>query len=94
MTVVARRRAPARLIRLDRMLEAVPVFRLSDSAEDGALSFAADDNSRWRVMPAPDERLPGTFDQDVYVSGVTRQSGRGVISLTPKPSPAYFETSG
>ncbi|HEY6220072.1 MAG TPA: replication initiator protein A [Gemmatimonadaceae bacterium] len=87
MTVVARRRAPARLIRLDRMLEAVPVFRLSDSAEDGALSFAADDNSRWRVMPAPDERLPGTFDQDVYVELMHRfyEGGSppdGVVTFT------------
>ena len=67
MTVVARRRAPARSVFLDKWLEAVPVFRLSDSAEDGALGFVADDRTRWRVLPAPGERLPGTFDQDVYV---------------------------
>jgi plasmid replication initiation protein len=67
MTVVARRRAPARSALLDKWLEAVPVFRLSDSAEDGALGFVADDRTRWRVLPAAGERLPGTFDQDVYV---------------------------
>lgn len=67
MTVVARRRAPARTVLLDKWLESVPVFRLSDSAEDGALGFVADDQTRWRVLPAAGERLPGTFDQDVYV---------------------------
>src|SRR2546430_2409193 len=67
MTVVARRRAPARTVLLDKWCEAVPVFRLSDSAEDGALAFLADDQTRWRILPAPGERLPGTFDQDVYV---------------------------
>jgi len=72
MTVVARRRAPARTAYLDKWLEQVPVFRLSDSAEDGALGFVADDQTRWRVLPAPGERLPGTFDQDVYVELMRR----------------------
>lgn len=87
MTVVARRRAPARTALLDRWLEAVPVFRLSDSAEDGALSFVGDDQTRWRVLPAPGERLPGTFDQDVYVELMHRyQEGGaprdGVVTFT------------
>jgi plasmid replication initiation protein len=77
MTVVARRRAPARTALLDKWLEAVPVFRLSDSAEDGALGFIADDQTRWRVMPSPGERLPGTFDQDVYVELMHRYQEAG-----------------
>lgn len=77
MTVVARRRAPARTALLDRWLEAVPVFRLSDSAEDGALGFVGDDQARWRVLPAPEERLPGTFDQDVYVELMHRYQEAG-----------------
>src|SRR4051812_15698668 len=77
MTVVARRRAPARTVFLDKWLEAVPVFRLSDSAEDGALVFIAEDETRWRVLPAADERLPGTFDQDVYVELMRRYQDAG-----------------
>lgn len=56
-----------RTILLDRSLEALPLFRLSDSSEDGAISFAPSTGGRWRVLPAPGDRLPGTFDQDVYV---------------------------
>jgi plasmid replication initiation protein len=87
MTVVARRRSPARTALLDKWLEAVPVFRLSDSAEDGSLGFAGDDQTRWRVLPAAGERLPGTFDQDVYVELMHRyqESGApsdGVVSFT------------
>jgi len=87
MTVVARRRAPARSVLLDKWLEAVPVFRLSDSAEDGALTFLGDDGTRWRVLPAPGERLPGTFDQDVYVELMRRYQeggapGDGLVTFT------------
>src|SRR6476659_8475959 len=77
MTVLARRRAPARSAVLDKWLEAVPVFRLSDSAEDGALAFVGDDHTRWRVLPAPGERLPGTFDQDVYIELMHRYQEAG-----------------
>ena len=77
MTVLARRRAPARTALLDKWLEAVPVFRLSDSAEDGALAFIGDDQTRWRVLPAPGERLPGTFDQDVYIELMHRFQDAG-----------------
>lgn len=77
MTVVARRRAPARSVLLDRWLESVPVFRLSDSAEDGALNFLGDEGTRWRVLPAAEERLPGTFDQDVYVELMRRYQEAG-----------------
>src|SRR6476620_12570072 len=80
MSVVARRRAPARSALLDKWLEAVPVFRLSDSAEDGALAFVADDHTRWRVLPAPGERLPGTFDQDVYLELMHRYQEAGAPS--------------
>ena len=52
---------------LDRSLESLPLFRLSDSADDSAIDFTAEGGGRWRVLPAPGERIPGTFDQDVYV---------------------------
>jgi len=56
-----------KLVALDRSLEALPLFRLSDSAEDSTVTFTPDNGGRWRVLPAPGDRLPGTFDQDVYV---------------------------
>ncbi len=43
------------------------MFRLSDSTDDGAIAYAPTEGGRWRVFPAPGDRLPGTFDQDVYV---------------------------
>jgi plasmid replication initiation protein len=67
MSLAARRRTGARTIVLDRALEALPLFRLSDSAEDAAIAYEPPDGGRWRVLPSPGERLPGTFDQDVYV---------------------------
>ncbi len=62
-----RRRPAGRAVVLDRAFESLPVFRLSDSTEDAAISFAPESGGRWRVLPAPGDRLPGTFDQDVYV---------------------------
>lgn len=67
MTLAARRRPAARGVILDRSLEELPLFRLSDSAEDQPVSFTTDNGGRWRVIPAPGDRLPGTFDQDVYI---------------------------
>jgi plasmid replication initiation protein len=67
MTLVARRRTAARTIVLDRSLESLPLFRLSDSAEDVAIAYEPPTGGRWRVLPSPGERLPGTFDQDVYI---------------------------
>jgi plasmid replication initiation protein len=67
MSLAARRRTAARTIVLDRSLEAFPLFRLSDSAEDSAITYEPPTGGRWRVLPSPGERLPGTFDQDVYI---------------------------
>lgn len=67
MSVVSRRRSGTRAIRLDRSLEALPIFRLSDSAEEGTITFSSGEGQLWRVLPGPGDRLPGTFDQDVYV---------------------------
>ena len=67
MSLAARRRTGARTVLLDRSLEALPLFRLSDSADDSAIAFAPPWGGRWRVLPSPGDRLPGTFDQDVYV---------------------------
>lgn len=84
---VTRRRQPSRIVMLDRSLEALPLFRLSDSADDSAIDFTAEGGGRWRVLPAPGERLPGTFDQDVYVELLRRfheagSPGDGALSFT------------
>ena len=68
---------PGRGVVLDRAFETLPVFRLSDSTEDAAISFTPDDGGRWRVLPAPGDRLPGTFDQDVYVELFHRYAEAG-----------------
>ena len=67
MSLAVRRRPASRQVALDRSLEALPLFRLSDSADDTSIAFELEDGGRWRVLPGPNERLPGTFDQDVYV---------------------------
>jgi plasmid replication initiation protein len=72
MAPASRRRPPSRTVLLDRALEALPLFRLSDSSDDAVVPFTADHGGRWRVLPAPGERLPGTFDQDVYVELLRR----------------------
>jgi len=87
MSVVARRRVAARAIRLDRSLEALPLFRLSDSADDGVITWNDASGGRWRVIPSPGDRLPGTFDQDVYVELLRRyheagEPSDGAISFT------------
>jgi plasmid replication initiation protein len=87
MTLAVRRRTAARTIVLDRSLEALPLFRLSDSADDSAIDFSLTGGGRWRVLPNPGDRLPGTFDQDVFVELWHRflDSGSpsdGVLSFT------------
>jgi plasmid replication initiation protein len=87
MTLAARRRPASRGVVLDRALEALPLFRLSDSADDSPVTFTADNGGRWRVIPAPEDRLPGTFDQDVYVEILHRwqEAGTpadGVVTFT------------
>jgi plasmid replication initiation protein len=81
------RRPPGRFVLLDRSLEVLPVFRLSDSSEESAIVFAPNAGGRWRVLPSPGDRLPGTFDQDVYIELFRRyhETGMpsdGVISFT------------
>jgi hypothetical protein len=87
MSLAVRRRAAIRVVALDRSLEAFPLFRLSDSADDNVIAYVADNGGRWRVLPAPGDRLPGTFDQDVYVELCRRfheaeQPKDGVVSFT------------
>jgi plasmid replication initiation protein len=67
MVSSSRRRPPSRTVLLDRAIETLPLFRLSDSSEDAAVTCTTEDGGRWRVLPTPGDRLPGTFDQDVYV---------------------------
>lgn len=77
MNRAPRRRVLARTVILDRALEALPLFRLSDSGEETAISYRSESGGRWRVLPAPGERLPGTFDQDVYVELLRRYHEAG-----------------
>jgi plasmid replication initiation protein len=72
MSLAAHRRTATRTIVLDRSLEALPVFRLSDSADESAVTYAPESGGRWRVLPMPGDRVPGTFDQDVYVELLRR----------------------
>jgi plasmid replication initiation protein len=74
---LASRRPLTRSVLFDRALESLPLFRLSDSADDGPVQFAPADGGRWRVLPAPGDRLPGTFDQDVYVELLHRYQELG-----------------
>ena len=81
------RRPPGRHILLDRALEALPLFRLSDSAEEASILYTPAAGGRWRVLPGPGDRLPGTFDQDVYVEICRRfvdagAPSDGVVSFT------------
>ena len=87
MTVRPRRRAPTRSIPLDRALESLPLFRLSDSADEGPIAYTTESGARWRVIPVAGDRLPGTFDQDVYVEVFRRYHDAGspddgVVSFT------------
>ena len=77
MHLAARRRSANRAIHLDRSLEALPVFRLSDSADESTITYAPAAGGRWRVLPAPGDRIPGTFDQDVYVEIMHRFAEAG-----------------
>ncbi len=77
MNVAARSRAAARAIVLDRSLEALPFFRLSDSADDSSITYSPPAGGRWRVLPSPGDRLPGTFDQDIYVELLRRYHEAG-----------------
>ena len=87
MTLAAKRRPHPRTVLLDLSLEEFPLFRLSDTADDSAISYPTEDGGRWRVLASPGDRLPGTFDQDVYVEIMRRfheanEPSDGAISFT------------
>jgi len=87
MTLAAKRRLHLRTVLLDLSLEEFPLFRLSDTTDDSAISYPTDDGGRWRVLASPGDRLPGTFDQDVYVEIMRRfheanEPADGAISFT------------
>jgi len=87
MTVVEKRRIHARPVLLDRSLEELPLFRLSDTSDEPSISYTTSDGGRWRVLASPGDRLPGTFDQDVYVELMRRyheanEPSDGVVSFT------------
>lgn len=77
MPVPVKRRHHPRVIHLDRALEELPLFRLSDTSEEAAISFSTEDGGRWRVLASPGDRLPGTFDQDVYIELMRRFDDAG-----------------
>ena len=76
-TLSPSRRLPSRFVLLDRALEVFPIFRLSDSSEESAIVFAPEAGGRWRVLPNPGDRLPGTFDQDVFIEVCRRYHDAG-----------------
>jgi plasmid replication initiation protein len=85
--LAARHRVPVRTVTLDRSLEELPLFRLSDSGEEGMITYTTDSGGRWRVLASPGDRLPGTFDQDVYIELMRRfheaaEPADGVVSFT------------
>jgi len=85
--LAAKRRLHHRTVLLDLSLEEFPLFRLSDTADDSAISYPTDDGGRWRVLASPGDRLPGTFDQDVYIEIMRRfheanEPSDGAISFT------------
>lgn len=87
MTLAAQRRVHARAALLDRSIEEFPLFRLSDTPDDSAISYTTSDGRRWRVLATPGERLPGTFDQDLYIELMRRyhevgEPSDGVLSFT------------
>ncbi len=87
MSLAAKRRSQARSVLLDRSLEELPLFRLSDTPEDAAISYATEEGGRWRVLASPGDRLPGTFDQDVYIELMHRfqeagEPADGAITFT------------
>jgi len=46
-------------------------------SDEAAISFVTDEGGRWRVLASPGERLPGTFDQDVYIELMRRYHDAG-----------------
>lgn len=87
MNLAVKRRMHVRTVLLDRSLEELPLFRMSDTADDLAISYTTDTGGRWRVLANPGDRLPGTFDQDVYVELMRRyqeagEPSDGVLSFT------------
>src|SRR5262249_58988147 len=71
----------------DRSLEEFPLFRLSDATDEASISYLTDSGGRWRVLSSPGDRLPGTFDQDVYIELMRRyveagQPSDGAVSFT------------
>lgn len=87
MTIAVRRRLATRSILLDRALEALPLFRLSDSSDETPITYATQSGERWRVLPPAGDRLPGTFDQDVFIEIFRRfhdagAPSDGIVSFT------------
>jgi plasmid replication initiation protein len=87
MTIAVRRRPATRNIPLDRALEALPLFRLSDSSDETPIAYTTGSGLRWRVIPPAGDRVPGTFDQDVFIEIFRRfhdagAPADGVVSFT------------
>jgi plasmid replication initiation protein len=89
-----RRKSATRPVVLDRSLEALPLFRLSDSSDDSALTYETASGGRWRVLPAPGDRMPGTFDQDVYVEILHRYATSGTDGVVRFTLHAFLRSMG
>jgi plasmid replication initiation protein len=89
-----RKRSATRPVVLDRSLEALPLFRLSDSSDDAALTYEPVTGGRWRVLPAPGDRMPGTFDQDVYVELLHRYAAAGTDGVIRFTLHAFLRSMG
>jgi hypothetical protein len=50
----------------------MPLFRLIDTTHDASITYNTSDAGRWRVLARPGDRLPGTYDQDLYVEQMRR----------------------
>ena len=58
MSLAVRRRPASRQVALDRSLEALPLFRLSDSADDTSIAFELEDGGlRADATTAPHTRM-------------------------------------
>ena len=89
MTLAAKRRSASRSILLDRALEELPLFRLSDTADDSAISYTNAEGGRWRVFAQPWRSTsrhvrPGRVRRaDASLPGGRRTTGRRAVVHAP-----------
>ena len=88
MSESQRRRTNSRTVLLDRSFELLPVFRLSDSADESSIAYTPDAGGRWRVLPSPGDLPPGVYraeitgGQSAAISGKPEDFGVAVFNWT------------